>query len=65
MLNGLALKFFLVVVFYADDLETLHYFGPFETEDACYSFDYLAKSGVLYMGTCKRMDTALVPSRPT
>jgi hypothetical protein len=65
MLIGTALKFFLVAVFLADESETLHYFGPFETEEQCYAFDYLQKANVFYVGMCHRLDTTKVSSRPT
>lgn len=65
MLMGTALKYFLLVWFLREDTTEPTYFGPFENEEACWSFDYLQKSGVLYIGTCRLMDTALVPSRPT
>jgi hypothetical protein len=65
MLIGTALKFFLMVVFFSTDEETVHYFGPFENEEACYQWDYLHKAGVLYVGTCKLMESEKLPVRPT
>lgn len=59
------MKWFLVFVFLNDDTDTLNYWGPFETEEACYQPNYLHESGVLFIGTCKLLDIALVPSRPT
>jgi hypothetical protein len=55
-----AVKFFLVVVFFKFSPEPV-YFGPFETEAACFRWDYLRKSGVYYGGTCKLLDPASVP----
>jgi hypothetical protein len=65
MLIGTALKFFLVVSFFNDPTRELYYYGPFKDEKACYRWDLLAKSGEPHVGTCKLLDPAKVPSRPT
>ena len=59
------LKYFMLVWFLHEETLEPVYFGPFEDEETCWQFDYLQKSGVLYIGRCSLMDTALVPSRPT
>jgi hypothetical protein len=61
MLIGTALKFFLVVTFFADPSREVFYYGPFTDEEACYRWDYLVKDGAHYVGTCKLLDPATVP----